>query len=92
MYVAEGIEKGLFFTLDSMRDLSTDVRHAESPRQSEMKSALQKQWHGRHCLKCMLGEYHSSHAIKGAKQKGTVLSLISATRDQRNPVTFNLRL
>lgn len=54
VYEAEGIEKGLFFTLDSMRDLSTNVRHTESPRQSEMKSAFKKQWHGRNCLKCKL--------------------------------------
>lgn len=53
VYVAEGTGKGLFFTLDSMRDLSTDVRHTESPRQSELKSALRKQWHGRDCLKAL---------------------------------------
>lgn len=47
VYVAEGIGKGLFFTIDSMRDLSTDVRNSASPRQSEMKSALKKQWNGR---------------------------------------------
>lgn len=54
VYVAEGIGKGLFFTIDSMRDLSTDVRNSASPRQSEMKSALKKQWNGRDCLKCTL--------------------------------------
>lgn len=52
--MAEGIEKGLFFTLDSMRDLSTDVRNTAPPRQREMKSALKKQWNGRDSLKCML--------------------------------------
>lgn len=54
VYMAEGIGKGLFFTLDSMRDLSTDVRNTTSPRQREMKSALKKQWNDRDSLKCML--------------------------------------
>lgn len=54
VHVAEGTGKGLFFTPESMRDLSTDVRHTTSPCQSETKSALKKQWHGKGCLKCML--------------------------------------
>lgn len=44
VYVAEGIGKGFVFTINSMRDLSTDVRNSASPRQSEICSKKAVEW------------------------------------------------